>query len=83
MPEPTIYTCREAFARLDDYLDRELSPEEVRMVREHLELCTVCASEFAFEESLLRHLRDKVRRIDLPGDLIERVHGALDDATPR
>ena len=48
------YTCEEAFRRLDDYLDRELSAEEMTLVREHLEICAGCAREFNFEESVLR-----------------------------
>lgn len=83
MPEPSAYTCREAFSKLDDFLDRALTADEMRRVREHLELCAVCASEFAFEESLLQHLREKVRRIDLPEDLLARVEAALDDPKPR
>ena len=31
-------SCEEAFRRLDDYLDRELSPDEMRQVEEHLSL---------------------------------------------
>jgi anti-sigma factor RsiW len=31
--------------RLDDYLDRELSPEEMRRAEEHLETCAACRSE--------------------------------------
>ena len=34
------YTCEEAFRRLDDYLDRELSPEETAVKRRLVALCT-------------------------------------------
>jgi len=74
------YTCEEAFRRLDDYLDRELSPEEMRLVREHLEACAFCAAEFGFEARLLDELRPKLRRIGAPHDLIERVSRALESA---
>ena len=47
------YTCEEAFRRLDDYLDRELSSEETALVHEHLEICAGCAREFNFEASVL------------------------------
>jgi hypothetical protein len=39
------YTCEEAFRRLDDYLDRELSSDETELVREHLEVCAGGARE--------------------------------------
>jgi Putative zinc-finger len=30
------YTCEETIRRLDDYLDRELTPHEMQLVKEHL-----------------------------------------------
>ena len=73
------YTCEEAFRRLDDYLDRELSEQEMVLVREHLEICAGCAREFEFESSLLRGVRTKLRQIDLPPSLQARVLGVLRD----
>ena len=71
------YTCEEAFRRLDDYLDRELSEQEMILVREHLEVCAGCAREFNFESSVLHGVRDKLRQIDLPPSLEERVLSLL------
>jgi anti-sigma factor (TIGR02949 family) len=73
-------TCEEAFCRLDDYLDRELSAEEMRLVREHLEICAVCASEFGFERAVIERVREKLARIDVPPDLKRRVALALERA---
>ena len=72
------FTCEETFRRLDDYLDRELSAPETTLVREHLEICAMCAREFAFEASVLHGVRGKLRQIDLPDDLQARVLRALD-----
>jgi anti-sigma factor (TIGR02949 family) len=72
------YTCEEAFRRLDDYLDRELSADEMALVNEHLEICAGCAREFSFESSLLRGVRDKLRQIDLPPSLQARILGVLE-----
>ena len=72
------YTCEEAFRRLDDYLDRELSAEETGLVKEHLEICAGCAREFNFESSLLRGVRDKLRQIELPPSLQARILRVLD-----
>lgn len=74
------YTCEETFRRLDDYLDRELTPHEMQLVREHLDVCAVCASEFAFEASALKQLRDKLQRIPAPPDLLAKVSRALKQA---
>jgi len=77
------YTCEEVFRRLNDYLDRELSAAEMTMVKEHLDTCAHCASEYAFEDGVLRELKDKLRRIDLPQSLVDKVAAILTDAQRR
>ena len=72
------YTCEEAFRRLDDYLDRELSSEETVLVREHLEICAGCAREFNFEASILKGVRQTLRQIDMPESLQLRVLSVLE-----
>lgn len=71
------YTCEEAFRRLDDYLDRELTPHELQLVREHLEVCAVCAAEYAFEASVLKQVRVKLQRVAAPADLLAKIRRAL------
>ena len=66
-------SCEELVRRLDSYLDRELAPEEVPLVREHLEGCAKCAAEYAFETSLLRELKTKVQRLQAPSGLLEKI----------
>jgi anti-sigma factor (TIGR02949 family) len=70
-------TCEDAFRRLDDYLDRELSPDEVRQVEEHLRTCEVCTSEFVFEASVLTGVRRKLRSLAAPSDLLARIAARL------
>ena len=74
------YTCEEAFRRLDDYLDRELSAEEMTLVHDHLDICAGCAREFNFEASVLRGVREKLRQINLPDSLQARILAALGKA---
>ncbi|HEX5076204.1 MAG TPA: zf-HC2 domain-containing protein [Gemmatimonadaceae bacterium] len=74
------YTCEEAFRRLDDYLDRELSADEMTLVHEHLEICAGCAREFNFEASVLRGVREKLRQIELPDSLQARILAVLGKA---
>jgi anti-sigma factor (TIGR02949 family) len=70
-------TCEEVFARLDDFMDRELGPEEARRVQEHLDACARCAMEYRFEVSIVQGVRDKLRRIAAPGDLLARINERL------
>ena len=78
------YTCEEAVRRLDDYVDRELSESETRLVNAHLETCAACAQHFQFEEAMLSELKQKVRRIDAPADLLGRIRERLrDEPDPR
>lgn len=72
------YTCEEVFRRLDDYVDRELGPEEMTQMQRHLETCVVCAREYNFEISLLRQVRDKLQRVSAPPNLLGRISAALE-----
>lgn len=64
-----IYGCREALERLDDYVDRELSPEEERRVRQHLKICRQCAQKFKFQQDLLVGMRAKVGQLPPSADV--------------
>jgi anti-sigma factor (TIGR02949 family) len=69
--------CEETFRRLDDYLDRRLSPEETRLIEEHLHLCEACSREFVFEASVIEAVREKLRRVAAPPDLIARISAQI------
>lgn len=71
------FTCAEVLQRLDDYLDRELSPEEMTLVREHLEICSMCAEEHYYERHILDGVKDKIRRIKAPPTLLGKVQAAI------
>jgi anti-sigma factor (TIGR02949 family) len=66
-------TCEEAFRRLDDFLDRRLSPDETRLIEEHLHICAACTREFTFEASVLQGVRRKLRRVTAPAELLSRI----------
>jgi anti-sigma factor (TIGR02949 family) len=67
------FTCEEAFRRLDDFLDGELSATEMHLIQEHLEICEGCAREFTFENSVLRNVRARLRDVHMPPELSDRV----------
>jgi anti-sigma factor (TIGR02949 family) len=74
------FTCEEMFRRLDDYLDHELTPEEMRKAEAHLAECAQCASEHRFERGVLDAVRSKVQRLQVPPDLASNVFRRLADA---
>jgi anti-sigma factor (TIGR02949 family) len=69
--------CREAEARLQDYLKRELTVELALEVRLHLDRCRRCHDHARFEESFLRMLEERARRETCPGPLRVRILEAL------
>jgi anti-sigma factor (TIGR02949 family) len=77
------YTCEEVVRRLNDYLDRELSPAEMVLIKEHLDTCAQCASAHAFEASVLHELKTKLRRIDVPQGLMEKIAAILSNRPDR
>jgi anti-sigma factor (TIGR02949 family) len=72
--------CEEAFRLLNDFLDRRLTPEETKIIEEHLEICAWCAREFNFETSVLHGLKRKVRQLDVPTGLLSRILSQLPPA---
>ena len=78
MTRPPL-NCREAFRRLDDYVDRELTPDEVADVEAHLAVCVACTDEFAVERDLLDAIRARLKSIRMPPDLMNRISERLSD----
>jgi anti-sigma factor RsiW len=77
----SLITCREALLQLDDFLDRELSSEEIQQVEKHLHLCHHCAEKFSFEGAFLHQLKTKVRHVETADaqvvSLLQRIKTAL------
>jgi len=73
------YTCEDVFRRLDAYMDRELNADDVRLLEQHLETCATCAAEHKFESRLLAGLKQKVRRIAVPSNLMDKISRLIAD----
>lgn len=71
------FTCEDVFRRLDDFLDRELSPDEMALVQAHLDACAQCASEHRFERRLVDDVRSKLQRIRVPETLLARIRRSI------
>jgi anti-sigma factor (TIGR02949 family) len=65
--------CREAIARLQDYLKQELTPELAGELRAHLEHCRPCHGYARFEQSFLEMLEARARNCGCPGELRARI----------
>jgi len=77
MTRPTSLNCQQCFDRLGDFLDRELTEEEAALVAMHLDHCVVCAREFHFEGAVVDSLKAKLRRVQAPATLMDRIRGLL------
>ena len=80
----SLLNCKETLARLDAFLDRELSAREVTQVERHLKICHRCTEIFAFEADFLGELKQKVQHIDTGDEnlsgLMSRIRAALPEA---
>ncbi len=72
-----ILSCKEAIARLDDYIDRELSPREMKLVARHLKICHACAGRYRFETEIVAGLRAKIEQIQAPPELLDKIRVSL------
>lgn len=65
--------CEEIATLLYQYIDRELSEDEYREVRRHLDDCPPCKHVFKLEENVLSLVGECCRRVSAPPNLIDRV----------
>lgn len=77
--------CKKTIELLYPYLDRELSPEELKEVHDHLEMCPPCAKHFEFESGMLHRISDACRSVETPSGLREKIVAACSQisGTPR
>jgi anti-sigma factor (TIGR02949 family) len=69
--------CEEAVKRLNDFLSRELAPDEEVKVQQHLQECNGCLEKFNFEATLLRRLREVAGQMHAPDGLRQRILSML------
>ena len=65
--------CRETVEHLYEYLDRELTADVEREVREHLAACEPCLEQLGFEEAFLKFLEARCRGRCAPPELKRRI----------
>ena len=72
-----MIVCRDCVQALQPYVDRELSDEDVALVRLHLDSCRGCLHLFEFEASLRRLVRTRCQEQQAPEGLRQRVIACL------
>jgi predicted anti-sigma-YlaC factor YlaD len=80
MERVDVSLCQTVLDQLADYLDRELTPEGMRVIQLHLERCGRCAAAFAGEAVLLRGIRSRLQQVSVPSRLLDRLSRALERA---
>lgn len=58
MTEKTPLNCEQALARIFEFLDHELKPNEREAMQEHLHTCKSCFSRSEFERRLKAKLKE-------------------------
>jgi mycothiol system anti-sigma-R factor len=74
--------CKETLERLDSFLDRALTDEERHAVEAHLDECSRCACEYRYEESFVREVRQKLKRLHAPPELMDKIRAKLSAFEP-
>ncbi len=65
--------CQDCLELLYEYLDKELSAEDLATVRRHLDDCRGCSGHFFFEEHLIRKIHDACADDRAPDQLRQRI----------
>jgi anti-sigma factor (TIGR02949 family) len=78
MTGPGHLNCKQCVDRLGDFVDRELSTEELAAVEQHLEQCFGCSREFRFEGAVLESIKVTLRRVQAPPSLLEKIRRGLE-----
>ena len=75
-----ITTCREAIARMSDFLGRELGPIDVARLTLHLATCAPCR---AYLRTLRRTIRlaGRAAHVEMPDEMKRRLRVFLSERT--
>jgi hypothetical protein len=69
--------CKEVLARLWEYLDEELRPEEVMAVATHLGICRQCYPAYCCDRAFLELLGRQRSRCSAPAALLLSIRVGL------
>ena len=69
--------CEDALARLWEYLDQELRPEDAQAVKAHLSRCTSCYPAYCCDRGLLELLARQRSTCTAPAALLTSIRARL------
>ncbi len=69
--------CHEAMAKIFDWLDNELDPQEAECVGEHLQTCARCYPRLKFEQAFCEALKRASSNETAGADLQQQILDAL------
>lgn len=72
--------CDKAKAELEEFLHRELSPQDLRDIEDHLETCEDCSGEHLVGLTLLQKVQRSCKE-KAPEELRASILAALDKTT--
>ncbi|TMD51162.1 MAG: hypothetical protein E6I85_13700 [Chloroflexi bacterium] len=72
-----MYDCEDCIRRLDQLVDKELSPPEVEEIHVHLDECGDCTKRYRFQEGLKRLVKVSYQEQKAPDALRERLRQQL------
>ncbi len=78
--ETVVGDCSAMIARLDHFLDGELTEQRRVKIQSHLDGCPTCYSAFDFEAELRIVVRSR-SYTEVPPDLAARIRSALGSAS--
>lgn len=71
-----MISCQEAVARLWDYVEKDMAPQDVQRIEEHLDVCRRCCGEAEFAGELRSFMSTHVTAA-MPPDVRGRLDGFL------
>lgn len=72
--------CKQIYEKLHDYLDRELSASDMKVVAFHFKICPHCAREYRLEGRVLTHVKERMCCEPIPENLEQLIRAKLDEA---
>ena len=69
--------CEEAAKTLDEYLDKELTKEQLAYIEAHLSKCKDCFGHVSFQKALRRTLKDNTLKEKLSSDIKHLIQEKL------
>jgi mycothiol system anti-sigma-R factor len=77
--ENTKAECRKVLARINEYLDGEVSGDLYVEIEGHLARCLPCHQRAEFERMLKSFVGSRCHERNAPADLLRRIRNAIDD----